>query len=120
MRDVKEIGSFKEFNEKANQAYQTYASIYLDFVDDNTEHFFNRGVFEEPTENIPDHLYEPPYQDSLNEEVYKAYMEAATGIAKTVLSTGYFEKMEDLYQEFPLLREKAEELEALFYEKEER
>ena len=52
MRNFNEVGRFKNFSERTNLAYATYASVYLDFCDDNYAHFFNRGHDIRPIEDI--------------------------------------------------------------------
>lgn len=39
MRSEEELGNYLDFGERTNEAYRTYASLYLDFVDDNPEKF---------------------------------------------------------------------------------
>ncbi len=52
MRNFDEVGRFKNFSERTNLAYATYASAYLDCCDDNYAHFFNRGHDIQPIEDI--------------------------------------------------------------------
>lgn len=104
MRDVKEIGTYATYGEKVNQAYQTYASLYLDFVDDNVQKFFIRG------------LDGSPIEDCEEKDFAKAYTECAIEIAKVSLSSGYWTSFEDLYEEYPLLKDYADEIESEFRE----
>lgn len=104
MRDVKEIGIYTSYGEDVNYAYQTYASLYLDFVDDNVQKFFIRGLDGRPIE------------DCEEKDFAKAYIECAIEIAKDSLSSGYWKSFEDLYKEYPLLRNYADEIESEFME----
>lgn len=101
MRDVKEIGEYTAYGEKVNQAYQTYASLYLDFVDDNPQKFFTRG------------LDDRPIKDSAEKDFARDYIQAALEIAKISISSGYWKSFDELYEEYPLLRNYSEELENL-------
>lgn len=101
MRDVKEIGEYTAYGEKVNQAYQTYASLYLDFVDDNPQKFFTRG------------LDDRPIKDSAEKDFAKDYIQVALEIAKISISSGYWKSFDELYEEYPLLRNYSEELENL-------
>lgn len=102
MRDVKEIGTYTTYGEEVNQAYQTYASLYLDCVDDNPQKFFNRGLDVRPIE------------DSDEKDFARDYIQAALEIAKVPISSGYWKSFDELYEEYPLLRNYSEELENEF------
>ena len=52
------------------------------------------------------------------DDCFQAYLDAAAHIAKTVASSGYFSSFEEMYKEYPLLREASDQLESEFYEKE--
>lgn len=105
MRSKEELGNYLDFGERTNEAYRTYASLYLDFVDDNPEKFFTRMKDVAPLNVVKD-------------DCFQAYLDAAVEIAKTVASSGYFSSFEDMYKEYPLLREASDRLESEFYEKE--
>lgn len=79
-------------------------------MDDNLEKFYNRMMDVRPIQK---------FKDPTEEEYYHAYLEASAEIAKQVMSSGYYKSFEDLYAEFPLLREVSEKIERDFYEKEE-
>lgn len=102
MRDVKEIGEYTTYGEEVNQAYQTYASLYLDFVDDNPQKFFVRGLDGRPIE------------DSEEKDFVRDYIQAALEIAKISISSGYWKSFNELYDEYPLLRNYSTELEKDF------
>lgn len=105
MRTTEELGSIM-FNERANEAYRTYASLYLDCVDDNMNHFLWRDVDIRPLRGM-----DAPTDD----EVFTAYMHHAVDIAKHAMSCGAFATFELLYEEYPLLKEFSAELEYEFY-----
>ena len=55
MRSIEEIGTFEERKDPEIQKwYAIYASLYLDFVDDNINHFFNRCIDFYPIRNCED------------------------------------------------------------------
>ena len=109
MRSTDEIGGLK-VSKEANEAYKTYASIYLDFVDDNPQHFFGREIDLSPIFSLEEKGIE-----ETDENIRKSYLDAATGIAKVTISSGYWKSYEDLYDMYPLLRERSEELESIIY-----
>ena len=108
MRSYDEVGYFRKDNDALNEAYRTYASLYLDFVDDNLNHFFNRGIDEYP-------LVEADVDVNDEDTMIKAYMESAVNIAKTVLSTGYYKSFDELYNDYPTLKPYNEALVAEIY-----
>lgn len=107
MRSVEEVGGFKVFGEEANEAYRTYASAYLDFVDDNFNHFVWRDHDIDPINEL---------KAPSDENIKKAYLDAAVDILKTTISGGYWKSFEDIFVEYPMLRERKDELEQLIYE----
>ena len=108
MRSFEEIGRFK-FGDEANEAYRTYASIWLDFVDDNLSHFTWRGHDTSPIDNIP--------EENLTDEVVKAaYLDAAADIAKSAMSSGYYPGFSQLYKDYPMLKERSSIIENEFYD----
>lgn len=113
MRSDKEIGDYLDFGERVNLAYKTYASLYLDFVDDNVDKFFKRMKDVAPLDKI-----ENDGSDLTEDNCFKAYFDAAVDIAKIAASSGYFSSFEEMYQEYPLLKEAASLLENKFYENE--
>lgn len=107
MRDEKEVGGFPELSEKVNLAYRTYASLYLDFVDDNMKHFTWRNIDISPIEDLDEN--DPDYDD----EAFNAYVEEAISIAEASLSSGYWKSYEELYQTYPLLKDYSDRMEAV-------
>ena len=76
MRDKSEIGYFPDYGKEVNDAYALYASMYLDYVDDNLRHFYCRGIDIRPIGDI----------DTDDEHVLaKAYMDEALDIARIAL-----------------------------------
>jgi hypothetical protein len=76
MRNKNEIGSFPSCGKEVNDAYALYASLYLDYVDDNLRHFHCRGIDIRPIINI----------DTDDEHVLaKVYMDEALNIARIAL-----------------------------------
>lgn len=110
MRTFEEVGRFSDFDDRANEAYRTYASLYLDFIDDNIRHFTVRNIDVAPLDKYPD--------TPGNEEVVNAYLSYAVNIAKTELSNGYWSSFEEMYNEYPMLKERSSELEATIYDPE--
>lgn len=104
MRSFEEVGRLVFADDKVNEAYRTYASLWLDFVDDNVSHFLTRGCDIAPIKNI------------IPSDYYDTYMGEAMDIAKIALQNGYFTRFADLYEEYPLLKEYARQLEAEFYD----
>ena len=113
MRSEEELGNYLDFGKRTNEAYRTYASLYLDFVDDNPKKFFARMKDVAPLNAVKD-----DGSGLAEDECFHAYMDAAVEIAKTVASSGYFSSFEEMYKEYPLLREASDQLESEFYEKE--
>ncbi len=111
MRSFEEVGRLKNVPDNVNEAYRTYASIYLDFCDDNMGHFMWRDIDIWPITKLEEKGIEPN-----DEDIFKSYLDEATEIAKTTLSGGYWKSLNDLYKEYPLLKSRAEDFEALFYE----
>lgn len=106
MRKDIEIKQYAELGEDFNIAYQTYASLYLDFVDDNLSSFYLQNA------DIA------PLRECEEKDYVLAYIKASIEIAKDVMSSGYFNSFEDLYKEYPLLRDYADELENEIYNQE--
>ena len=96
MRSREDIGGFE--NEKVDHAYATYASLYLDFADDNYNHFFIRQMDTQPLTDA-----QVAYGD--DEGAYNAYMAAAYSIASQELNSYYNGDKEALYKDYPYLRE---------------
>ncbi len=87
-------------SERLNEAFRTYASAYLDFVDDNIGHFYYRNVGIHPVEELEDET-----------EMIKAYIQGAIDIIKISVQNGYWKAFGDIYNEYPALQEYAEEIE---------
>ncbi len=103
MKNTNEIGGFKSFGKEANKAYHTYASVYLDIVDDNEGHFFGRDHDTAPIDEL---------ETLSDENVKKAYLDAAADIIKITISCGYFETLEEIYDLYPMMEERERELKA--------
>lgn len=106
MREGIAIKQYVELGEDFNIAYQTYASLYLDFVNDNLSSFYLQNA------DIA------PLRECEEKDYVLAYIKASIEIAKDVMSSGYFNSFEDLYKEYPLLRDYADELENEIYNQE--
>ncbi len=94
MRSKEEVGSLKGYGEKVNEAYRTYASVYLDCVDDNLSHFFWRGHDIAPLKTVKD----PKDTDAMCE----AFLSAAERI---ICSISHYERYITAY---PQLCERVE------------
>lgn len=93
MRGFDEIGSSTGCNSAVNNAYQTYASLYLDCVDDNLAHFLGRGIDTRPRD---------AYDGNLTEEIMeKLYLDSATEIAKQAICEEF--PKEFFLEHYPLL-----------------
>lgn len=115
MRSVEEVGAFNQvgdivFTDRSNEAYRTYASVYLDFVDDNIGHFKWRDIDISP---IQDFINDIVISD---EQVCKAYLDSAVSIIKVAISDGYFKTFSEVYETYPMMKERKEEIEREFYE----
>lgn len=93
MRTKEEVGYFPDFNKKSNLAYQTYASIYLDYVDDNWNHFHGRDQDLYPIRDVN-------WND--DEAVFNAYIKAGIDIAKQAIEHDS-ECIDDIFNSYPLL-----------------
>ena len=100
MRSTEEIGvlSFTgglKVTPKTKEAYSVYASIYLDYVDDNTSHFFWRNHDVYPIEE----LLESGEADDIS--IRNAYTDTAISIAKCTLEAGV--SLDDIIRDYPYL-----------------
>lgn len=94
MRSFDEIGSFVNCGGAVNKAYQTYASIYLDCVNNNLTHFRNRGIDIRPLN---------AYDGDLTEEIMeKLYLDNAAEIAKQAMCEEF--PKEYFLEHYPLLK----------------
>lgn len=113
MRSREEVGRLY-LNEKANEAYRLYASLYLDWADDNMSHFRWRDIDIAPLNELEDKGIEVT-----DETAYDAFMESALDLARTAvkhihLCKDSFPKgMESFYEEYPLLKNYEDELNAI-------
>ena len=113
MRTFEDIGGrLSELSSQVNDAYLVYASIYLDFEDDNINHLMCRNI------NIRPLVERDVYysETATDEDKIKAYLDEAVEIAKRIMSSGYFKSFEEFYKEYPMLRIRSAELEENFYE----
>ncbi len=99
MRDFEEVGRLNSsFGERAQEAYRCYASLYLDFADDNMNHFRYRDIDIAPLEKRDVEVGD-------SDGAYQAYMESAAGIAETALKDYYGGDREKLFTDYPPLKE---------------
>lgn len=112
MRTAEEVGGFKDFTDRANEAYRTYASIYLDFCDDNISHFVWRDHDVIPKLEIQDKLS----GDMVKDEplLVDTYLQHAMDIAKIEVDSKYFKSAEAIYAMYPPLRERSEIIKTWF------
>ncbi len=99
------------YNEEANEAYRIYASAWLDFVDNNINHFIIRDHDIAPIKELKVQGIKPT-----DETVKKIYLDKAVEILKTVISSGYFSNFSEIYTEYPMIKERSEELESVIHE----
>ena len=94
MRSFDEIGSFPKCGSAVNNAYQTYASLYLDCADDNLAHFLCRGIDTRPLDT---------YDGNLTEEIMeKLYLNNAAEIAQQAMCEEF--PKEFFLEHYPLLK----------------
>ena len=102
LRPESEVGSFPAFTDDANLAYQTYATFYLDFVDDNLDHFFRRDVDAAPIDELV--KAGADIKAVPGEVIEKAYLSYAYGLAETATSyDGSPYTMEGYLEAYPQL-----------------
>ncbi len=94
MRTYEEVGRLR-FNEETNEAYRTYASAYLDMVDDNMSHFLWRDIDITPIIELED-----KGEDVTDKTVKTAYLEAA----KDILETSSL-SLAEIIEEYPLMED---------------
>ena len=97
MRTFNEVGRFKDFSDRTNLAYATYASVYLDFCDDNYAHFFNRGHDIQPIEDV---------ETDDESVIEKKFIEATINIINTVKCM----TLKEITKNYPILAEYQEML----------
>ncbi len=95
MREFSEIGR-TGISELVDEAYQAYASLYLDCVDDNLRHFFWRDKDIQPVKEMK--------KVESEENIAHAYWNAAVRIAKYVLDGGYFASFAQFYDTYPTMK----------------
>ncbi len=93
-----EIGEFINLGKEANEAYKTYASLYLDWVDDNMSHFTWRKKDLQPWEELEETVGHEVSDEAM---IAKAYLNAAVSIAKTVPKDDMTKQ--ELIRNYPLL-----------------
>lgn len=111
VRDFDEVGRFDEWSDRVNEAYRTYASLWLDNYDDNIDKFKIRLHDVQPVRerNLPEYsaesepLYYEAYMDAATDFVTEYYMHGGMG-----LKPGYWTK------NYPLLAERAEAIQATY------
>lgn len=91
MRTLEEIGGFED--KETDKWYSVYASMYLDYVDDNLRHFTWRNVDLYPIRNCED-----------RNKWAELYKEAAKTLFIDITENGGIAK-EDLLLEYPILTE---------------
>ena len=92
MRTYEEVGRIR-FNEETNEAYRTYASVYLDMVDDNMRHFIWRDIDIRPIIEL-----EEKGEEVTDKTVKAAYLDAA----KDILETSSL-SLAEIIKEYPLM-----------------
>ena len=95
MRPYSEVGRIEKVSEAANEAYRTYASLYLDWCDDNMNHFLWRDIDIRPMREM-----RKPETDA---NIEHAYWNAAFRIARRALNGGYYRSLEQFYEEYPTM-----------------
>ena len=103
MRSFEEIGRLnpKYYDEKTNDAYATYCSLYLDFVNDAPEKFHYTG------------LDLAPFYDAVSDspdDVYQSYVNKSINIAKTAFKGCSSHKINEYLSQYPLLKKFQKEL----------
>ncbi len=88
MRGIEEVGCLRRYSKDVNEAYRTYASAYLDCVDDNLGNFLWHGHDLQPIMNV---------SEKDEQAIVKAYLDAATEIVMKTIKTIRAEKIKKLY-----------------------
>lgn len=102
---MRDIGNdMIQYGERANLAYQTYVSAYLDCVDDNQNKMYIRMMDTKPLHQLPEDQW-------TEDNIVRVYLDAAVEIMKQTISSGCYKDIESLYQNYPMLRERSSELE---------
>ena len=98
IRSSEEIGRLnpKYYDEKTNEAYATYCSLYLDFVNDDPGKFHSTGTDLKPQYDAP--------SDSQN-DVYQSYVNNLIDIAKTAFKGLSSSKINKHMSDYPLLKQ---------------
>lgn len=108
MRSFEEIGRFTHCGDGVNDAYQTYASLYLDCCDDNLKHFLGRDMDTRPL----DAYEEENKEEELSEEtIERLFLDAAVDIVQHTVCKEF--PAEYFLREYPLLESRREEIVAL-------
>ena len=102
MRKVENPSGY-DLSEKSLMAYRTYASLYLDWADDNMDHFIWRGIDIRPIRKI-----EKTDPNPTDDMIYKAYMDAAVDLVEFYMCAN--DDLKALYEKYPPLRERDDEL----------
>jgi hypothetical protein len=93
MRSYDEIDRFVNLSDEVNEAYATYASAYLDCVDDNLGHFHGRGIDTRPIDDITCGV------KKAEPLIIKRYIDSAIAI----INQAGFRTMEEVIAYYPLL-----------------
>ncbi len=93
-----DVGTFKSLDARANEAYQLYASLYLDFIDGQRHRFIDENLDIAPIRQLD--CNSPSFQ----QDAYDAYIKSALQIAQYVVHWGK-RSQESMYQFYPLLKE---------------
>ena len=102
MRSFNEIGRFENVSDDVNKAFQLYASVYLDYVDDNMQHFRNRDKDMQP---LTDRGISWDMADE--SAVVDAYVSAATDILEATRAhdTSGSNLVKLFLEDYPTLRD---------------
>ena len=106
LRGFNTIGCYNNnaHKHRVNKAYQTWASLYLNYDDDNLNHFFNRDMDVYP---LKEQNIDPGKWDN-NELVYDAFVQSSIEFAAETISHGV--RIEHLLKHYPILKENEEKL----------
>ena len=105
MRTEKEVGRLTDYGDHVNEAYRTYASVYLDLNDDNPDKFIRRDMDIAPLRELEDRG-----ENTDDEEVVaKEYLNHSFDIVSIRISR-IWKSLDAVYEQYPMLKELAADM----------
>ena len=106
LRSFDSIGYYdnNSHKHKVNKAYQTWASLYLNYDDDNLDHFFTRDMDVYPLKEQG----VDPNKWSDGELAYDAFVQSSIELAAEIVHHGT--RIEHMLKHYPILKENEDKL----------